>query len=929
MALHPHEEQFASPLWPAPSIDDDPIRRLLNQRVPWITHGSTFSNQAIGTGPWQDQGWKIHLSATPNSAVGVLSAALDVLLAEGARFKVVSSVRQLAAMNSGMYAIHQIGKFITVYPGDDEQAVRLATELDRVTEGQAGPRVPTDRTLRPGSVVHYRYGAMSQRPDAEMTENLYGLLDPDGRLTHDTRLNFYQPPHPDISDPFEVAGVRVAPPARSRLLKGRYFVTDALAQSTRGGVFRAIDIAAQPPGLCLIKESWHDVALDPHGRDARDWARNEEAILTRYDDDPVLPRCFDSFEIDGDRYLVIEYIEGATVESALTSRESMDDRIDAAEVVATGLATADMLAHLHDIGLVFRDLKPANIVKTPDGGYRLIDFGIAYEYRAGNGRPLSIGTPPFYSMEQYEGRRPSPADDIFTWGAVLHYLVAGPASIADRSEGDDFLKPFPRQPLAEICSLPTEIADVIDRAVAWDRKDRYQTMREAYSALAGASHSSKKRTDIKIRTETRPRDHPGPNRGDLGPAVLDLARKVGDALCDEAEEHAGGVRWKRRFQFTDEVEYSPDIYGGAAGVGLFLAELAHTTGDERYATTARAAARWLGGPVWGRGRAQHGFHCGESGLAYFFSRMAELLDEPGYIDAAAMRLRRLRGALCHTADVMYGTAGTLLGSISLYSATGASEFLRDACEAADRLVSTRIEAPEGSRGCFWEIASPNPSGYVARSLGLLHGSAGLGLALAHLAAVTGNESYLDIAASAADLLLLQATATRGSVPAVGSPSDDAALIWPRHLGDASHGVQAHCHGAGGIGQFMIVLNRLRPDDRYRKAAEGAARAIVGRAASERCSGVCHGLSGAGHFLLDVYQASNDPQWLQCAQNCANRLQEFHVPEKQGIYTIDRQKAVSPDLMIGYAGVGSLLLRLSDPERAPDLMLGRLLSEGRR
>ena len=154
MAIQPRIAKFDSPLWFGVAIDDDPIRRLLNQKVPWITHGSTFSSQSIGTGPWRDQGWKLHVSATPRCALEVLRAALDVLLAAGARFKVVNTMRQLAAMNSGMYASSQIGKFITVYPSDDAQAVLLAVELDRVTSGQCGPRVPTDRSLRPGSVVH-------------------------------------------------------------------------------------------------------------------------------------------------------------------------------------------------------------------------------------------------------------------------------------------------------------------------------------------------------------------------------------------------------------------------------------------------------------------------------------------------------------------------------------------------------------------------------------------------------------------------------------------------------------------------------------------------------------------------------------------------------------------------------------------------------
>ena len=914
-------DQTGSLLWSTLPVAKDPVRLLLNRRIPWITHGSTFSHQSIGTGPWPEQGWKLHVTATPRSAVKVLETALDVLLAEGARFKVVNLLRHLAAMNSGMFATSQIGKFITVYPSDDAQAVRLAVELDRATRGQSGPRVPTDRALCPGSLVHYRYGAMRQLPELDVSgEGRYNLLDPVGRLTHDVRLDFYWPPHPDIADPFEAAGVRVPLPSRTRLLQDRYFVTDALAKSSRGGVFRSIDIKSEPPRLCLVKESWHDVALDPFDRDARDWALNEEAILRRYDDDPVLPRCFDSFELDGDRYLVIEYIEGTTLETMLIDRESIADQIDTAEVIDFGLATADMLAHLHEVGLVFRDFKPANVIKTPGGGYRLIDFGIAYEYRVGKDPPLSIGTPPFYAREQYEAQRPCPADDIFAWGAVLHYLVAGQASLTDMPKGDDFLRPFRRRPLSEVCDAPTELANVIDRAVAWNREDRYLNMRDAKAALAAAPYSrglprnssSWQAADLAL--------------GEVGPEeALRLVCEVGESLCAVAEEHAGGVRWKRRFEFTNETEYSPDIYGGAAGMGLFLAELAHATRNERYADTARAAARWLGGPAWGRGLAQHGLHCGEAGVAYFFTRLAQLLDEPGYIDAAAMRLRRLRGAMSHTLDVMYGTAGSLLGSLWLYRMTGASEFLRDACAAGDLLVSTRRQTANGARGCYWEIASPTPGGPVAPYLGLLHGSAGLALALANLGEVTGGQGYLDIAESAAELLLDQATAATGSVPFLGSEIDEMALAWPRQVGDPRQGVQAHCHGAAGIGQFFLVLNRLRPNSCYRRAAEGAAWTILGRAARETRSGFCHGLSGAGHFFLDVYQAWNEPHWLQSAHKSAHRLRDFRIPEEPGAYTVDGQKAVSPDLMIGYAGVGSLLLRLINPTCVPDLLLGRLLT----
>jgi hypothetical protein len=109
-----------------PLTEKDPIRSIIERRVPWATHDENFSQQSSGVGPWPDQGWKLHVSATPPSAIEVLNAALDVLLAAGARFKVVNSMSLLGALNSGLSGISQIGKFITVYPCDDAHAVRLA-----------------------------------------------------------------------------------------------------------------------------------------------------------------------------------------------------------------------------------------------------------------------------------------------------------------------------------------------------------------------------------------------------------------------------------------------------------------------------------------------------------------------------------------------------------------------------------------------------------------------------------------------------------------------------------------------------------------------------------------------------------------------------------------------------------------------------------
>jgi hypothetical protein len=908
-------------------IEEDPIRSVMSRRVPWATHDDTFSQQLFGTGTWPDQGWKLHVSATPLSAVKVLEGALDVLLADGARFKVLSSIRLLSALNNGLFGISQIGKFITVYPSDDAHAVRLAVELDFVTRGRRGPRVPTDRALRPGSLVHYRYGSMIRRHESQLGDDKpdgsHDMVDPEGRLTDDVRLNYYRPPDPSIIDPFEAAEACIPAPARGPLLNDRYFVCDALSQSPRGGVFRAVDVLAEPARVLLLKEAWHDVGLDQWGRDAHDWAANEECILSRYAGDPFLPRFYDRFELDGNRYIAIEYVEGTPLDQVLLEEHTFELGIDPGDVIAIGLATGEVLAHLHEIGLVFRDFKPANTLKTPDGHYRLIDFGIAYEYLESRVEPLSTGTPPFYSREQFEGRRPHPADDIFAWGAVLYHLAGGDASFADMTKGKDFLRPFPRRPLNELrSSFPTVLATVIDRAVAWEPADRFASMREARDALAEAAQrleGTHWKAPPRVKAEYYEKSNTSlalVNRDE----AFHLAREVGDALCSAAENQSGGLCWKRRFEWIERTEHSPDLYAGAAGIGLFLAELARATGEERYADAARGAARWVAGPAWGRGRAQHGFHSGEAGVAFFFLRLAELLDAPGYVAAADMRLRRLRGAASLTIDLMYGTAGTILGLLAMHSVTGESQFLAEARALGDQLIGKALPS-KASDGCYWEIASSVPGGPVIPHLGLLHGVAGVGLALGYLGCVTGEEHYLDTARDAADLLIAQAV----SLPTISVEGGDKEelLIWPGHLDDTAKGLQAHCHGAGGIGQFFLWLDAIVPNQRYRKAAESAACAVAAQRATETRAGICHGISGTGHFMLDCYQRFGGSQWLLFACECGGHLQRFRLPERPGVYAMHGKGAISPDLMLGYAGAGSFLLRFANSASASDLIFGPL------
>src|SRR5436190_718135 len=255
-----------------------------------------------------EQGWKLHISATLLSACEMLERVGPLLNNLDVQFKAPASLHEVNQINSGVhYGYGQIGKLITVYPRNDNEAVTLARELCRLTSRLPGPAVPFDYKFGRKGCVYYRYGAFrSLRTENTVEDNSVShLRHPEGHLIPDDRNSARHPSW--VNNPFPTLGETDYNQRKSPLTE-TYHAFRALTQRGRGGVYLALDTSLVPPRLCVLKEGRLFGEQSWDGRDGRWRVKHERRVVTALKKAGVdVPRIYSTFTLDTNYYLVTEF----------------------------------------------------------------------------------------------------------------------------------------------------------------------------------------------------------------------------------------------------------------------------------------------------------------------------------------------------------------------------------------------------------------------------------------------------------------------------------------------------------------------------------------------------------------------------------------------------------------------------------------------
>jgi len=261
------------------------------------------------------------------------------------------------------------------------------------------------------------------------------------------------------------------------ILQSRYAIEGTLGLGGMSVVYRGRDLrfkdVVRP---CAIKEMYQS-APDSNTRllSLKNFERESGMLATLQH--PAIPKVYDFFEENGRIYLILELVPGKDLETVL---DEAGGPLPEARVVRWAVQICDVLSYLHNHTpepIVFRDMKPSNIMVTADDRIVLIDFGIARSLTRADRKGTMIGTEGYSPPEQYRGMA-EPQGDLYALGATLHHLLTA----SDPRLETPFT--FHERPLRQLNpDVSPELDAVVGRALEYDMTARWSSAAELKEAL--------------------------------------------------------------------------------------------------------------------------------------------------------------------------------------------------------------------------------------------------------------------------------------------------------------------------------------------------------------------------------------------------------------------------------------------------------------
>ena len=289
-------------------------------------------------------------------------------------------------------------------------------------------------------------------------------------------------------------------------LANRYSIQEVIGIGGMGSVYRARDMHFPNVTKLVAVKEMINTAPDPLVRDTIVQNFEREANLLATLHHPSIPRIYDYFTIESRSYLVIEFVHGKDLEAIINDTNSF---LPESQVLSWAIELCDVLDYLHQHKpdpIIFRDMKPSNVMINHNGDVILVDFGIAKTFQSGI-KGTMIGTEGYSPPEQYRGEA-TPSADIYALGATIHHAL---------TRRDPRLEPpfsFSERPLRRINSnVSAEMEVVVNTALEYNPDNRFRTAADMKQALVAVA----RKTGAPVAVATGPQTGPKAASGGIKP----------------------------------------------------------------------------------------------------------------------------------------------------------------------------------------------------------------------------------------------------------------------------------------------------------------------------------------------------------------------------------------------------------------------------
>ncbi len=293
--------------------------------------------------------------------------------------------------------------------------------------------------------------------------------------------------------PDDLAAAMVNAEQQSRSILGRrlghYQVRTTLGSGGMGEIYLAQDLTLERSVALKV--------LPPHFTLDADRMRRfvQEAKAASALSHPNVAHIYEIAESDGISFIALEYVEGQTLEARIKASP-----LSPREIVEIALQVGDALEAAHAKGIVHRDVKPANIMLTPRGQVKILDFGLAKIAAAGTERlavssaapvrtepGVLMGTADYMSPEQALGQEVDARTDIFSLGAAMYEMASGKRPFSGRTTGETLDRIIHQEPaIAELSPrIPADLISIVLKCLEKDPNRRYRSARELILDLNG------------------------------------------------------------------------------------------------------------------------------------------------------------------------------------------------------------------------------------------------------------------------------------------------------------------------------------------------------------------------------------------------------------------------------------------------------------